>query len=331
MKKNIISLIALLFLLSMGTVNAQIQVGSNEIATMNRAGKIAAGDMAAFKKTTTLFTLPFKDYDQVKVFEQAISAVWTITPFRVIRPDEMNEYLNKEGYSIFSFGGYLSQRQGGLANPSNMHLAYDLWMPEQKKNGNIKQNYFARILIYPDNQTFFAAMKNAGKKNADYSRQMISFIYNDAVIYNWGPGFLKGYLYTVNKRLSENEERGPYSEEEDEKALKLLKTDTLYVPEYVRVKYNPFTGAENEDEDKDSDEIKDAYPFPLKFVSDKELNDLILDKGRSVRYLVYTRSSTDKYINVFDSGSGRLLYARYGKLSYNFKNKDLAKLAKAAD
>jgi len=328
MKIKIISLIVFL-LLPACLLNAQIQIGSNEIAAMNRAGKIAGDDMAALKKTITLFTLPYKDYDRLEQFEQAIKSVWTITPFRIIRPEEMSGYINKEGYSVFSFGGYMVQRQGGLANPANMHLAYDLWMPEKKKNGSMRQLYFARILIYPDNQSFFTAMKSSNKKNADFSGQMISFIYNDAVIYNWGPGFLKGYLYTVNEYLSGNEERGPYSEEEDEQALKSLRTDTLYIPEYVRVKFNPFTGAENAEENSDED-IINAYPFPVKFISDEMLNRLIL-QGKAVKYLVYTKSSSDKYINIFDSSNGKLLYARYSKLSYNFKNKDLTKLARLID
>ena len=50
------------------------------------------------------------------------------------------------------------------------------------------------------------------------------------------------------------------------------------------------------------------------------------DTGRPVKYLVYVKGSTDKY----DSRKG-LLYDRYVKLSYNFKNRDLAKLAKVID
>ncbi|MFT4062995.1 MAG: hypothetical protein QM642_11645 [Edaphocola sp.] len=47
--------------------------------------------------------------------------------------------------------------------------------------------------------------------------------------------------------------------------------------------------------------------------------------------MVYTQSSTDKYINVYESGTGKMLYAEYVKISYNFKYKDLARLAKSID
>lgn len=312
---------------------AQIQVGSNEIASMNRAGKISADDLAALKKTTTVFTLPYKDYADKDLFEEAIRQVWTITPFRIIKPDEMGDYVRKEGYSLFSFGGFVTTRNSssGSMGMSNMHLAYDLWMPETNKKGKVSQSYFARILIYPDNETFFTAMRNSGRKNDDFSSRLLSFVYNDAVIYNWSAGLLKGYLKKVNDCLQQHEERGPFSEEEDKKALSSLKNDTLYVPDYVQIRYNMFTGAEKADEEGGDEDMKKAYPYPVKMVSKAQLDALLLDKSRPVKYLVYVKSSTDKFINVYDSGTGKLLYARYVKISYNFRNKDLSKLAKLID
>lgn len=308
---------------------AQVQVGSNEIATMNRAGRISKDDLEGLKKTTTVFTLPYKDYGQQQQFEEAIRSVWTITPFRIIKPDEMSQYM-KDGYSVFSFGGFMTTRQGPAINPANMHLAYDLWQPELGKKGQVKQRYFARILIYPDNETFFTAMRNTGRRGEDFSARMLSFLYNDAVIYNWSAGLLKGYLKVVNDRLLQADERGPFTEEADKQALAGLTKDTLYVPDYVQVKFNMFTGAEKAAEEEADESLKEAYPFPVKLVTKARLDELLLDKSRPVKYLVYTKSSTDKYINVYDSRKG-LLYARYVKLSYNFKNKDLAKLAKVID
>lgn len=318
-------------LLSALSARAQIQIGTNEIATMNRAGRISDDELAALKNTTTLFTLPYKDYKQQQQFEAAIASVWTLTPFKIIKPDEMGQYIKQGGYSVFSFGGFMTTRNGTAASASNMHLAYDLWLPEVKKNGNVKQNYFARILIYPDNETLFTAMRNAGRRNDDFSTKLLSFLYNDAVIYNWSAGLLKGYLKEVNDHLLKKEERGPFTEEADKAALGSLKNDTLYVPDYVNVKFNMFSGAEAADEDASDEDMKKAYPFPVKLVSKEELDRLLLDKSEAVKYLVYVKSSTDKYIDVYDSGTGKLLYARYVKLSYNFKNKDLGKLAKTID
>src|SRR6218665_2599204 len=119
-------LTGLALLLSLNT-SAQIQIGSNEIATMNRAGSISKDDLNQLKKTTTLFTLPFKDYQQQEQFEAAIQSVWTISPFKIINPDELGKYIGQEGYSVFSFGGFMITRGGSAPSATNMHLAYDLW------------------------------------------------------------------------------------------------------------------------------------------------------------------------------------------------------------
>lgn len=308
--------------------HAQIQVGSNEVATMNKAGSISKSDMESLKKTTTLFTLQYKDYNDKVAYEKALKAVWTITPFQIIKPDEIGDYADKGNYSFFSFGGFVSTR--GNVSMTSIHIAYDLWMPEIKKKGKMDQKYFARVQIYPDNKTIFTAYNNKNRKQSDFSATMLSFIYNEANIYSWGPGYIKGYLKLVNDRLLENDVRGPFSEMEDNKALASLKSDTLYIPDYVKVKFNMFTGSEKEDDGADEN-LRDAYPFPVKFISPGELNNLILNGEKPVKYLVYIKSSTDKYINVYDSKDNRLIYAQYTPASYNFKNKDLKKLARAID
>ena len=307
---------------------AQIQIGSNEVAVMNRAGNINKADLDALKGTTTLFTLQYKDYNDKVAYEKAIRSVWTITPFEIIKPDEINNYMDKSKYSIFSFGGFVTARSG--PNMTSIHIAYDLWMPVIKKNGKTDQKYFARVQIYPDNKTIYTAYTNKYKRDADFSSTMLSFIYNDAKIYSWGPGYIKGYLKLVNDRLLSNDERGPFVEVSEKNALASLKTDTLYIPDYVKIKFNMFTGSEKEDDAADED-LKAVYPFPVKFISAGELNNLILNGDKPVKYLVYIKSSTDKFINVYDSKDNSLIYAQYVPASYNFKNKDLKKLAKAID
>ncbi len=306
--------------------HAQIQVGSNQIATANRPGKIKPAELERLKQTTTLFTFPYKSYEDLEAYEAAIRSVWTLTPFKVIKPDEMKSFMGQEGYSFFSFGGFITVRENAGAN--NMHLAYDLWLPG--KGGKGRHSYFARIMIYPDNQTFFTAMRNVNRRKDDFSSRMLSFVYNDAVLYNWGPGFLKGYLRKVNDQLLAKDERGPYSEEADKPALARLKTDTLYIPDYVFIKFNMFVGSEKKDEEADESDLGKTYPFPVKIVPAEELNKMILTAQTPFLYLTYTKSSTDKYINVYSS-EGNLLYARYTALSYNFKYKDLGKLAKLID
>lgn len=226
-------------------------------------------------------------------------------------------------YSIFSFGGYSVEIQGSVSSYSGMHLSYDLWMPEEKRRGHIKRHYLARIWLHPNNPLIHESMKNQSRGQKSYSEKMISFLYNDRVLYNWGAGYLK----VVNDHLKDGHERGPFSENTDKKALAKLKTDTLYIPDYVSIRYSPFTGAEQK-KPLDLEKLRKDYPYPFKLVSAEELNKDILS-GQAKKYLVYVKSSTDKFIDVYDGQTGNLLYSRYIKISYNFKVKNLKDLSRA--
>lgn len=305
---------------------AQTQIGSNDQPNTFKAGKIAPADWETFKQTTTLFTLQFKDYDEAENYEKAIRSVWKITPIKIIRPNEIGNYLDHEGYSFFTFGGFMvTSNPNAMSNVSHLHVTYELWMPVLKKGKLSKQKMLARQFLYPNNQTLFTALKN----KRDFSGAMSQHMYNDAEIYTWGPGILKGFLHTIQDGLSAKEERSIFKEIEDKAALASLRTDTLFVPKYVYTKFNMLTGSEKDDDDDADEQLSKAYPYPVKIVSNEELNERILDKSRPIKYLVYLKSNTDKFINVFDSKEGQLIYSRYVKLSYNFKNKDLGKLAKA--
>lgn len=321
-------IVTLLLMVSGISLHAQIQIGSNEIPTMNRPGKISNSQLADFKKTTTVFTLQFKDYEQKAQFEQAIASVWKITPFKIVKPDDLGKYMGK-GYSVFSFGGVSVQQQWKDIAPSSMHLSYDLWLPEQKNNGNVKQAYLAKIWLSPSNTSVFENKKNSNSRQKSYSQKMLSFIYSEAVFYNWSPGYLKGYLKLVNDRLEKGAELGPYSDFEDENKLAKLRKDTLYIPEYVFIQFNKFTGKEHL-EMPENGELQKYYPYPHRVVTTDELNQLILS-GNSVKYLVYVKSSTDKFVDVYDGQSGELLYAEHESMSYNFKEKDLKEIAKEVD
>jgi len=152
--------------------------------------------------------------------------------------------------------------------------------------------------------------------------------YSTTKFTNWGPGFIKGYLKTINDGLAQEKKRGLYSEMTDD-GLQRLGRDTLFVPNYVNKHFSMFTGHESEDDEKDTEGVRDVYPHRIKFVSDEELNQMLVNRTQPFYYLLFVRSSTDKYVNVFEGTTGKMLYARYTPVSYNFKNKDLKKIARA--
>lgn len=310
------------------SAQAQIQVGSNIVSTMNKPGKLSKSRLEDFKKTTTVFTLIYKDYAQKAVFEKAIASVWKITPFKIVLPDELDQYM-KDGYSIFSFGGFIINRQGDNIVTTTITLSYDLWMPEVKKHDKVKQHYLARIWMSPDAEMNMEGYKRRFWTASSFSEKMLSFIYNDGGFYNWGAGYLRGYLKVINDHLISGDEQGPASEFLDKKALATLQKDTLFVPDYVNVTFNPFTGKERQDP-LDMEKVHKEYPFPIRMVSSEKLNDMILS-GKPMKYLVYIKNSNVKIVDVYDGPSGNLIYVSFVRLSYNFKEKDLGRLAKRVD
>lgn len=324
MKKLLIAFL----LLSTTAGYAQIQVGSRVIPSMNIAGKIGKAEMAEFKKSTTIFTLQFKDFDHIEDFQKAIAKVWTVTPFKIVRPDELGDYM-KEGYSIFMYGSILIEKNGVV---KGTHLFDELWLPRVKKNGKINRELLARITLYPDFDAVKEGSQTYGILDGKEKRSKKgNYLYNEAHFYNWNAGFLMGYLKVVNDGLTSEVERGPYSEMTDKAAMSKLKTDTLYIPDYIYTKFNMFTGAETAKDDQDDSDIKSNYPYPFKVLPAAELSDLILNSKKPIKYLTYTKSSTDKFLNIFDSETGKMIFARYVKVSYNFKNKDLRRVEKAID
>lgn len=323
--------LALLLVLLMHKASAQIQIGSAETPVMNNAGKLSKEDIDAFKKTTTVFSIQSADSAYIVDFENAIKKVWTITPFVVVTADKIRTYSKLGKYSFATFDGYGTQRQSSTMTSTNTHISYDIWIP-RIKNGELKgQDLFARIALHCDFNTYAESnnlFTTFGKRKAN--DKFMKFMYNEAVFYNWSPGILMGNLHVVNQALSEGKTRGIFSPIKNKEALLPLVKDTLFVPNYVNIHFNMFNGNEKMDEEKESNSSKNNYPFVVQYLETKELSDKILNSSKKFYYLVYVKSSTDKFVSVYTS-DGIEIYSDYTPISYNFKSKDLKAIAKMID
>lgn len=322
MKRLSIATIVALSLCSAPVVQAQVQVGSAK--SVKGPGKITPAAMEALMQTTTYFMLQEKDYANIDAFQQAIAKVWTITPFKIIHPSEMGQYdLNKS--SFFFFGGFMNVRSGSSTTTVNTHLSYDLFMLQDEK-GKTLQNIFGKVLLHLDGESYLYANTFAKSNSRNFSNNIIPYLYSKATMNNWSPLMLAGYLKMINDGLKEGKLRSVYDEYTDATELAQLQQATLYIPDYVNVKFNMMTGAEKETEE-DDDNLKAAYPYPSQVVSMATLEEKARHEAAGIYYLSYLKSSTDKYISVFNSKTGALVYTSYVPISYNFKNKDLKKLA----
>lgn len=314
-------LLACTLLLLAPALHAQIFVAESA-----EKGRKKSDNSPGLSENITLFVLQEKDYRNKEIFEEAIRASWTLTPFRVITEEEKSLYYGKEGYLWFGFGGQIIQRvsRSGMTT-TNTHLSYDLYRLDPNRKGTkLERSTLASFQLHPDMPTYRESERIFMGRDAE--RKFGEYVYRKSIFNNWGPGFLRTYLKVINDMLVSGEGRRVYKELNEKLALKPLIRDTLYIPDYVTVRMNPLTGKVSEP-DTDDEDIKKVYPFPHKFVSSEQLNEMILS-GKKFFYLNYVKSSTDKYINVFNNETGQMIYAEYVPVSYNFRNKDLSRLSK---
>lgn len=317
-------LLTLLCCLGMSlAATAQIQIGNNESG--KGPGKISKEAFGQLKHTTTYFVLREQDYKDEEAYRSAIAKVWTVTPFRIVKPEEIST-ADKSKTSFFFFGGFMAVRRGQNTTTYHTHLSYDLFMLGTDKKGRTDKQLFAKFMLHPDYDTYMETMRYGFSRNDVFSKKIIPYVYSQSKLSNWSPLTVGSYLKVINDNLLREETRSVFEETIDKEGLQALKNDTLYIPDYVNVRVNMFTMNET-DAEPDEDELKSAYKYPVRYVSIQELNQLAANNPNGIKYLSYIKSSTDKHVSVFDTKSGAMLYTVYVPVSYNFKNKDLKKLA----
>jgi hypothetical protein len=263
--------------------------------------------------------------DYIKAFKEA----WTLSKLEFIPYSELENHLAPEN-SFFTVGGYVTTTENFIdlrgsrrktGEYSNTHLYLELWTVDdnfftpKRALREKDKNQVARIELYTDYETL---------KDPESLYQM-DF---DGLghIRNWGPGILKNYLQTLTSFLNKSEKRSMIAKTYNEPELNKLKTSTLYVPDYVLVKFNMFTGDESK-QHKEED-LFEEYKLKYQVLSTKKLNDNILNDPAGFYYLLYVKSSTDKFVSVVNSRTGEIIYSEYTGVKYNLKSGDLKDLYK---
>lgn len=330
MKKLLLPLLVVLFCLP---VQAQVSVSSKHHGAVSKIKKTV---MADFKGSTTVFVL--SDVLDKDVYEEVLAQSWKVTPYKVMTRDEfsMLDHLDKN-YSFAMLEGYTSTYTSG-SGMSNFYLhAYvNVFMndvekirkklakidPEkiEKINDLFSDNKFeiARIELFPKDEFAMIAMSNSTSKT-------VGLMYGGDVFNNYGPGYLKNYFQVVSNTLEANETLWMY-EDDSTDDLKRLQSETLYVPNYIKTKFNPWKGVDNESEDPD--ELFSKYDFKYEFIDDEALNEKIMN-GEPIIYLRYARINAQKFLAVVDAKTGAIYYQEYTSgmaFSYNLKSKNVAAL-----
>ncbi|QXU40653.1 hypothetical protein [Pedobacter sp. D749] len=275
-----------------------------------------------FKKTTTLFTLQYADYAELEKFDQAIKKNWTITPYKIIKPEELARYDTLANYSVFHFDAYAEESD----STSNLNIIYALKLLTPSKKPKVKEeSILATVALFADPNTNLLVRtqdQQYGSKKS-IKNNILSYFYNKSSFFNWSPGFLTGYLKQINDGLLANENCSIDYQFYNKVRLPELAKETLYIPQYIKEVFSsrltllPASGI-----------IAEPYNYKLKFISYKELDSLILNKTANVKYVVYTQRSSDKIISIYDSKDDKIIYQRFYPQSTNFEMNDLSEIKK---
>lgn len=314
--KKVSALTLLLFVVCL--VQAQIGVGPVEQVKL-KSGKFSKEDLSKLKASKTVFV--YRDSDDLEALEKAIREVWTLTEISFIPFSELKK-VDLKNSSVFSIAGINTNVSGYSSGMSydNTHIYLNLWMQGRNKKGKQVKKSYCRVELHP---TYTDYANVTGQRSKDALR----YIYEEGTLKNWSIGFLKNYLKNVNDLLLAEEERWLFQTDNKNKELKKLKGKTLYVVDYAMVKFNKFSG----DESKRHKEEKlfKSYPYKYQLIKAEDLSKKILESEKAFYYLVYVKSSTDKYIYVYNSETGAIVYSKYKGASYNLKDSDLKDLARA--
>lgn len=269
------------------------------------------------KNGTTYVVMKDPTSDAAQQYIEIFKKYWTISKVDFIKPSQILSYTAKNNFFL-SIGVFTSNT--GASN-SHVHMYLGLWTCKdgylesktKKKLSWDNTIHLAKVELVSD---YFELGGPNGVPKYDY--------YGGGHIKNWGPGILKNYLQEIILLLEAGTDRSIFAAYNDDAQLNLLKKQTLYVPEYVMIKTGMIAGApEKRSSDK---EIFSGYKYPYKLITTDELNQKILNDTIPFYYLVYVMDDPDKFVTIFNSETGEMVYTVYSPVSYKFKKEDMLRI-----
>lgn len=248
-----------------------------------------------------------------------------------------------------------------MMNASYLYLNLDLFMLKNEKilkkldkikNKKPEKKYqktkeifednkinLSRVYLFLDSNSAIDIMledseiqKIVAKKPTIYSESETNIfskiLYSKDIFHNYKPGFLKNYFQKINTQLSRNEKYWLYGSDHTNE-IKELKSKTLYIPQYLDLKFQPFRGSENSEGIERIKELLKNYQYKYEVINSNEISEKIMN-NQSFYYLRYVRMNTDRFIQIVNSTNGEVIYREYiHGMSYNLKSKNFKKINKA--
>lgn len=305
----------------------------------------------SFKATETIFIL--SNAYETQVYDNILKDVWKVTPYKIVRIEDFNplEYLDGK-HSFAMLDGNVVMKKSGTYLHS--YMSFFMFNQEdklkeiekyKKKTGKKKDEYdlmreeritIADFFLYK-NQDFIRNNESGRihtNATADNSIRMTKYLtdemYQDgAVFHNYNPGFLKNYFQKVNALITEGTTYGLYGGGCTPE-VKQLKNKTLYVPQYVGLKYNSLSRTETDKTEENKVALFKDYKYKFEYVDTATLSDRIM-AGEEFYYLRYVMENAQKYVQVVNSKTGEIVYKNYHPMSYNLKEDNMEEIKNAID
>jgi hypothetical protein len=274
-------------------------------------------EIPLIKKGITYVVMKDTVSPKVKPFMKVIRENWTLSKVKFIKTSELEQYLTPDD-AYLTLSVELRSRTDKRQFTTYWGTYFlELWMVKdeffEKNKKKLKDKFklqTARFELYANSETVM------NYPSPDYFE-----FDGGGRFYNWSPGFLKNHIQVLMHHFKKKENRGLRDFDTNPKQIKRLREETLFIPDYVLIKVQAFTGAEVTREEEDG--LFEDYKHPYQLISTADLDQKILNAKEDFFYLAFIKSSTGKYIYVVNGLTGDVIDSNGGSAIYNFRSNDL--------
>ncbi len=315
------------FLIYSSLCFSQISVSNNH----NRnTKKLDTAVFNSFKKTETIFVLP--SIINTETYNAILKEYWKITPYQLVdyKTFKFKNYPGNK-YSFVYLDTSIKTIDKSRAINIYIYANLDLFMRNKDLKEKHKDKWFekktdiARVLLFPKND-FLKTLANARDKKSDLKK----LTHENDVFYNFNAGYFKNYIQKIHQELTKQNTKNnePYYVYENDflPEIKNLATATLYIPEYLGLKFNGFRETNTNKNVNHIKKLFSAYDFEYRIVKNSELNTLIME-NKDFYYAKFIRINTQRFLHIINAHTGEIIYRKYlPGIAYNLNSKHIANL-----
>lgn len=305
MKKIVLLFILLIHLFGLQDIKAQLNIKASKEEAIEQFNTL--------KATTTVFFYKKSKAYSIDSIKQAITSAWDLTPIIFEDFSKADKYMSNPKYSFFSIeGNSFTRTSAALTSTSTQYYLVLRIHKGEDKRGNIITTPLCRIELFPNYETLKIVT------GYDDSDDVIDKLYNRGIFYNWTPILLKAQFATISTELKNNERRWVFKNVKSSNFSEIIKNDTLYIPDYVLTSFNKYTGKAGEHDEN----IFSGYKYNFRVCNEIELFQIFEEEKRGRLLFEYVKSSSAKFVTIYDLKDKSIVYRRYSPMSYNVKKKD---------